>query len=137
MATDTRPFCGSCGWDFRNGGQGDKSTDLLCDSCGADLRRFGFTGLGPPDNPPSVPHAAPLVDSVEFTWTESPESFPDGYDFRYTIDGADETVVNSATSPQVVAAVAGEEVCGSLRGYRSGYPSDWSADACETALAAP
>ena len=36
---DTRPFCGSCGWDAEARNAND---DVLCDSCGADLRRFGF-----------------------------------------------------------------------------------------------
>jgi len=39
MATDSRPFCGSCGWDAT---RKDLRADLICDSCGADLTRFGF-----------------------------------------------------------------------------------------------
>ena len=93
------------------------------------------TALPGPDNPPSSPHANGVVGSVGFTWTASPISFPEGYDFKYTIDGANETTVNSATSPQVVAASTDENVCGWLRGYKNGQASDWSAvEACALAL---
>lgn len=47
---DTQPFCGSCGWDAS---LQDKNADLICDSCGADLTRFGFTAVPPAD--PNLP----------------------------------------------------------------------------------
>ena len=123
----TKPYCPACGYDHvaRNVG-----ADRYCDSCGYDLSTNG--GFGPP-NAPSVPNAGANVGNVTFTWTESPSTFPGGYDFRYSIAGAEYVVVTQATSPQVVSVAAATEVCGSLRGYEDGVPSDWSADSCNTA----
>ncbi|RLB67572.1 MAG: hypothetical protein DRH08_03320 [Deltaproteobacteria bacterium] len=132
--TDTRPYCGQCGWAPDNSGLGDIDNDLICDSCGADLALYGFAPEGP-TNPPSVPNANAGPEQVTFQWTASPTSFPGGYDFRHSSDGGAYIVVNGATSPQIIPALAGVEVCGSLRGYKNGIASDWSADDCATALA--
>ena len=128
--TYTKPFCGACGW-YIGTLNPDLHGDGVCDACGADLRRFGF---GPP-NPPSSPNPAGLDGEVVFSWTESPETFPQGYEFRYQIAGADWIVVPNPTSPYHVAVANGTEVCGQLRGKADNIWSDWSTSRCATATA--
>jgi len=36
--TNTMPYCGECGWDTRL----NVNYDQFCDSCGTDLRMFGY-----------------------------------------------------------------------------------------------
>ena len=123
----TVPFCGACGWDHVNKNQND---DEFCDSCGADVTRFGFG----PANAPSPGSASAGSLQVSFSWTASPLSF-DSYGVRHQTDGGPFTVVEPATSPVVVVAAAGEEVCFQLRGKKDGVWSDYAAIQCATALA--
>jgi hypothetical protein len=130
VATFTKPYCGSCGWKV--GGQyPDKHTDGKCDACGADLRRFGWG----PANPPSLSNASGLDGKVSFSWTADPTGFPQGYEFRYSIAGAEWVVVENPTSPYEVTVTNGTEVCGELRGKADNIWSDWSAEKCATATA--
>lgn len=124
--TNTVPFCGTCGWDHI---AQNKNNDQFCDSCGADVTRFGFG----PTNSPSVPNASAGTGQVSFSWIPA-VNFSD-YQFRSSIDGADYVVVGpNATSPQVVVGTVGQEICGSLRAKTDGIYSEWSADSCATVL---
>ena len=125
---DTRPFCGSCGWDPTRSHIYD---DVFCNACGADLRRFNFGSSAPP--PPPI--ATPGVGEVSFTWVEEPVLFPEGYDFRYSFAGGPHIVIQHATSPQVIATAPGVEACGSLAGRLYGVPTEWGDDGCATATA--
>ncbi len=128
--TYTKPFCGSCGW-YVGGRYPDLHADGKCDACGADLGRFGWG----PANPPSPPNPAGLDGKVSFAWTEDPATFPQGYEFRYSIAGDAWVVVENPTSPYDVTVANGIEVCGQLRGKAEGIWSDWTISRCATATA--
>ena len=125
--TITVPFCGSCGWDHV---AQNKNDDEFCDSCGADVTRFGFG----PANPPSPGSASGASGQVSFSWTASPLSF-DSYGVRHQTDGGPFTIVEPATTPVVVAGATGEVICFELRGKKDGIWSDYAAQQCDTVLA--
>ncbi len=128
--TNTRPYCGACGWKV--GGQyPDIGVDGKCDACGADLGRFGWG----PANPPSLSNATGFDGYVSFAWVEVPEQYPQGYEFRYSIAGADWVIVENPVSPFDVTVPNGTEVCGQLRGKAEGIWSGWSVEQCATATA--
>ena len=126
-STETKPFCGSCGWDHE---LVNTHADRFCDSCGADVERFGFG----PANPPSPGSASGSSGQVSFSWTAAPISF-DSYGVRHQTDGGPFTIVEPATSPIVVVAAAGEEVCFELRGKKDGIWSAYAVQQCDVALA--
>jgi len=112
--TVTVPFCGSCGFDANN----SLHDDVYCDSCGADLTRFGFTGLFPP----SDVVAALGTDEVIFTWTEA----LDTSDILYQIDGGEPVFDDDASSPYTVSAPAVAKVAGAVRTVLNSVPGPYS-----------
>jgi hypothetical protein len=102
-ATVTVPFCGACGFDAN----GSLHKDGVCDACGADLLRFGFAGLLPPDD-----LVATLgTDEVVFTFTAN----LDTTDIEYQIEGGAVVFDDTVTSPYTVAATAVKKVAGRIR----------------------
>lgn len=113
--TSTVPFCGSCGFDANN----SLHEDGFCDSCGADLLRFGFAGLLPPTD-----LAAALgTDEVVFTWTAA----DDTQDVLYQIDGAEPVFDDDAASPYTVSAAAVAKVALAVRTVLGGAIGPYSA----------
>jgi len=123
-ATVTVPFCGACGFDA-NGGLNE---DEFCDSCGADLNRFGFAGLFPPDDLAAVGGSL----TVTFTWTAA----LDTQDLLYQIDGGAPVLIEDATAAgEIVAATEGQKVAGAVRTVLNGVPGPWSTVVAATATA--
>ena len=123
----TYPFCGSCGWDFRE----NKNDDVFCDACGADLRLFVDPGQIAPEDLVATPNVA----DVTFTWTANPSA--DSTESR-TIQTSAPTWTAWApdTSPTIVVAAAGETVCIEVRSIVAGTPGP-AAQECATVAAAP
>ena len=124
----TTPYCRACGWDFvQSPNLGD---DGFCDACGDDLEQsIGSVPL----LPPSGFTATPASLSVSFAWIDNVDA--DTTDFRHQTEGGAWTVVSPDTSPTVVVAAEGEEVCGQLRSVADGVDGDWTASSCATATA--
>ena len=123
-ATVTVPFCGSCGFDA-NGGL---NADALCDACGADLDRFGFTGLLPPDDVAAVGGS----EIVTFTWTLQ----LDTSDLLYQIDGGAPVLIEDADpTGEIVAATEGQKVAGAVRYVVGGVAGPYSAPIAAVATA--
>ena len=112
--TLTVPFCGACGFDANNSLHGD----VFCDACGADLTRFGFAGLFPPDDLAAVGGTLEVV----FTWTAN----PDTSDVIYQIDGAAVTLDETVTSPYTVVVTAGQKVDLAVRTVLDGVAGPFS-----------
>ena len=129
MALSTKPFCPACGWDHISK---NKNDDQFCDACGYDVSRNGDFG---PANAPSPGSASGSSLQVSFSWTAAPSTFPQGYGVRHQTDGGPWTIVEPATSPIVVVAAEGEEVCFQIRGKAEGIWSDYAAIQCATATA--
>lgn len=123
----TTPYCRACGWDFVN--SPDLAGDFTCDSCGDDL----LNSLGAGGEPPTALLATAGSLQVTFTWTDNPAA--DTTDFRSQIDGGAFAEVSPDTSPTVIAALEGEEVCGQVRSVVDGVEGPWSALDCAIALA--
>jgi hypothetical protein len=110
--TRTVPYCGACGWDTTNQNNGDRGTDGICDSCGADLTAFGFAAvLAATDLV-----AAIATDKVTYTFTEN----SDTTDARYSIDGAEFVFDDDVSSPYDVVIAAVGEVELQIRTVESG-----------------
>ena len=125
--TLTFPFCGSCGWDFRE----NLNNDVFCDACGADLRRFVDAGQVPPDDLV----ATPSVTDVSFAFTPNPGA--DSTEYRSIQTSAPIwTAWAPAVSPIVIAGVEGETICVEVRSVVSAIPGP-AVQACETVEAAP
>ena len=92
--------------------------------------------LAPP-NPPSPPNGVGFDGYVKFVWTESPSTFPGGYDMTYTREGDETTyMLIGVHSPVYIAADDGVEVCARLRGKAHGVESGWSFEGCATSTGA-
>jgi len=122
----TVPFCGACGYDIGSV-RGNANDDIFCDSCGADLTRFGFTDLLPPTDLDAVGGSL----TVTFSWTAA----LDTQDLLYQIDDGDAVLISPATSPEVVAATAGQKVAGSIRTVLNGVAGPWTEIVAATATA--
>lgn len=125
--TLTYPFCGSCGWDFRE----NLNDDVFCDACGADLRRFISAGQLPPEDLV----ATPSETDVSFEFTENPGA--DTTEYRSITTAAPTwTAWAPAVSPIVIAAPPGDTVCIEVRSVVSGTPGP-AAQECATVLQPP
>ncbi len=122
---DTKPFCGACGWDYVR--SANRDSDGFCDACGADLSAYD-----PTLNPVSVTATAGSL-SVSFAWTANVTA--DTTDFRSRIDGGVYTILTNQTTPNVVAALEGQTVEGSVRSVSSGVVGPWGKVDSAVALA--
>ena len=121
--TITVPFCGSCGWDANE----NIDPEEFCDACGADLNRFGFTGLFPPTD------LAVTGESQQVTviWTEA----PDTSDLLVKVNDDPTILLVGETSPSVIAPLgAGDKVSVSVRTVLNGVAGPWSPIVSATAL---
>lgn len=117
VARVTVPYCGACGYDVTSYGR-NVNDDELCDSCGADLARFGFAGLFPPADLA----AATGTDEVTFTFTAA----LDTQDVLYQIDDGDAVFDDDVSSPYDVAAPAVAKVSLAVRTVLNGVAGPWS-----------
>ena len=122
----TVPFCGSCGHDV-GGARGNANDDIFCDACGADLNRFGFAELYPPEDLAAVGGSL----SVTFSWTAA----IDTQDLLYQINDGDAILISPATTPEVVAALEGDKVAGAIRTVLNGVAGPFTTIVAATATA--
>ena len=123
-ATDTRPFCGACGWDTTL----NANSDQFCDACGADLARF----VGPGIEPPSAVTPTPGTGQVSFAFTVNTDA--DTTESQTSDDGVTWTEWATDTSPTVVSAVAGTTVCIRLRSIVDGFVGPY-VESCDVTAA--
>ena len=124
-SVDTYPYCGACGWDYVSAA--NLNNDGYCDACGAFLAAYN-----PDLTSPAVTATAASL-SVSFAWTENAGA--DSTNFRSRINGGVYTVLLNQTTPNVVVALEGDTVEGSVQSVTDGVNGAWGASDSAVALA--